>query len=128
VVSYVDPLKIGEMLLTSEVTDDPDSVGAPNDPSHKGYKFIGWEKLEDAGGNTIYVAKYKLVDPDKVIDPDDDPGDDGKKKPKIDDDDNNSGKGPNTGDPSIIALMVLCLGAAVIAVRAVRSLRKEDDE
>ena len=55
--SYIDP-QSGEPLLVSEVTDNPDSVKPPKDPKHPNLVFIGWKKVTDASGNTIYVAEY----------------------------------------------------------------------
>ena len=31
----------------------------PADPKHNDLQFVGWVKSVDAGGNTIFVAKYK---------------------------------------------------------------------
>ena len=54
-VSYIDPLT---GLLVSERTNDPSSVKIPADPKAKNMQFVGWRKVVDAGGNTIFVAEY----------------------------------------------------------------------
>lgn len=56
VVSYIDP-QTGELII-SEITDDISSIKPPNNPSHDGFTFLGWEEVVDANGNHVFVAKY----------------------------------------------------------------------
>lgn len=58
VTTYIDP-QSGEPVLISEITNDPSSVKVPADPKHNDLQFVGWVKSVDAGGNTIFVAKFK---------------------------------------------------------------------
>ena len=55
--SYIDP-QSGKPLLVSEKTNDPGKVIPPRDPKHPNLVFLGWKKVTDASGNTIFVAEY----------------------------------------------------------------------
>ena len=56
--SYIDP--VSGKLLKSEVTDDPSSVEAPTPASYPSMQFVEWAEIEDANGNTVFVAKYAV--------------------------------------------------------------------
>ena len=58
-VSYVNgQADSGKELVKSELTTDPSKVTPPPDPTHEGCEFVKWVRLEDAGGNIIYVAQF----------------------------------------------------------------------
>ena len=76
-VTYLDPrAKSGKMILDAKLyaaQGDADKAakaksGAPKDPQHEGYEFIGWEINQDEFGDYIMVAKYsEVVTTDKIV-------------------------------------------------------------
>ena len=113
--SYIDP---NTGLLVSVQTDDPSSVKAPADPKAKNMQFVGWRKVTDAAGNTIFVAEYECDCGNGSGDAVDGSGKSGGKS------------GVKTGDMTsmYIWIMLLLLSIAVAATVAIKRIRKSDKE
>jgi len=104
IVTYIDP-QSGDPILVSVKSKDPYSVKVPDAPKHKGLRFLGWIKVKDEAGNTIFVAQYAPKSSSTA----------GK------------GKGVGTGDDQntefALWIMVLMLSASLLAIYAYQRKR-----
>gem|GEM_PF-4059786 len=104
IVTYIDP-QSGDPILVSVKSKDPYSVKVPDAPKHKGLRFLGWIKVKDEAGNTIFVAQYAPKASSTA----------GK------------GKGVGTGDDQntefALWIMVLMLSASLLAIYAYQRKR-----
>ena len=107
---YVDPATGRTIQKTLPFLDENTEPDPPEDPTREGYKFVGWDRIEeyDVNGDLVnvrYEAKWEKIES-------------GSSKTK---------KGANTGDDTFILMDIAVLLSAALAIfLMIRRRRKYD--